>query len=470
MATVMIFPLHNTTAWWRHVASRLTFASRTVLVADLHRNADINITPDFYRVLNGEDAGRIALDALGLEASQEVIERCRFLKTLDRGLALAMIGAMWKVLDDVVERERPDVVLSCVVDRYVLDVFARVLERRGIRYIGLAVAPTPDQVMFMAKGEYLPVREPSDEEVDRTIELIVSPAFRPYYLPVRPRYDLKHFARIYARFTLRWLAFEVLRRWEDTPLDFRYRSACSIAPGYRVRLEDWAVMSHLDSGWEARLDAVPFERRVFLALPVTPEAAILYWVQQLDLIDEDAVFERAVEVLVAAGHHIFVKDHPNQFAFRKRDFIERLARTPGVTFVPYDVSAKTLIDRCKTTMTLTGTVGFEAVMAGRCAVVAASAYYAADPYFVTLDSFEGIAALPQMIERFVMPGDLAAIRRAIMRRLLRACLPGRLAWVKWSPDSPAAHSPDAVIESLNSYALPLAKCAGDERQAAQAIG
>ncbi len=117
MATVMIFPLHNTTAWWRHVASRLTFASRTVLVADLRRDVDINITPDFYRVLNGRDPGRIALDALGLEASQEVIARCRFLKTLDGGLALAMIGAMWKVLDDVVERERPDVVLSCVVDQ-----------------------------------------------------------------------------------------------------------------------------------------------------------------------------------------------------------------------------------------------------------------------------------------------------------------------------------------------------------------
>ncbi len=373
MATVLIFPLHNTTAWWRHVASRLTFASRTVLVADLHRNADIDITPEFYHVLNGRDPGRIALDALGLEASQEVIARCRFLKTLDSGLALAMIGAMWRVLDDIVERERPDVVLSCVVDRYVLDVFARILERRGIRYIGLALAPTPDQVMFTVKGEYLPVREPSDDEVDRTIDQIVSPAFRPDYLPVRPRYDWRRFARIYAHFTLRWLAFEVLRRREHTPLDFRYRSACSIAPGYRVRLRDWAVMSHLDSGWEAKLDAVPFARRVFLGLPVTPEAAIIYWVQQLDLIDEDVVFERAVHVLVAAGYHIFVKDHPNQFAFRKREFVERLARIPGVTFVPYEVSAKTLIDRCKTTITLTGTVGFEAALAGRCAVVAASA-------------------------------------------------------------------------------------------------
>lgn len=469
MANVMIFPLHNTTAWWRHVASRLTFASRTMLVADLDHDVDVSITGDFYRVLRGKDAGRIALDALGSEACQEVIARCRFLKTLDSGLALGMIGAMWKVLDDVVERERPDVVLSCVVDRYLLDVLDRVLARRGIKYVGLAVSPTPDQVMFMAKGEYLPVREPSDEEVDRTIERIVAPTFRPAYLPLRPRYDFRHFVRIYAHFTLRWLAFEALRRWERNPLDFRYRSACSIAPGYRVRVEDWAVMRHLDQAWETKLQAVAHDRRVFLALSVTPEAAISYWIQHLDLIDEDVVFERTVQVLAAAGYHIFVKDHPSQFAFRKRELVERLAEIPGVTFVPYDVTAKTLIDRCKTTLTLTGTVGFEAMMAGRCAVVAASAYYVADPYFVTLDSLAGISDLPGRIERFQMPRDLVAARRAVMHRLLRSCVPGQLSWLKWSPDGATARTADSLIESLNAYALSLASREAREHLPAQTL-
>ena len=381
-----------------------------------------------------------------------------------------MIGAMWKVLDDVVERERPDVVLSCVVDRYILDVLARILERRGIRYIGLAVAPTPDQVMFMAKGEHLPVREPSGDEVESTIEQMVSPAFRPYYLPVRPGYNLRHFARIYAHFTLRWLAFEVLRRRERTPLDFRYRSACSVAPGYRVRLLDWTVMSHLDSGWEARLGAVPFERRVFLALPVTPEGAILYWVRQLDLIDEDAVFERAVQVLAAAGYHVFVKDHPNQFAFRKREFVERLARIPAVTFVPYDVSGedadRPLQDnddadryggvRGRPGRTLRGGGG-ERVLRRR-------------SVFRDARLVRGARRAAQMIERFTMPDDLPAARRAIMRRLLRACVPGRLAWLKWSPGSPSADSVDGVIQSLNRYAWPTATVFTDERYAARATG
>ena len=211
-------------------------------------------------------------------------------------------------------------------------------------------------------------------------------------------------------------------------------------------------MRHLDQNWETKLDAITHDRRVFLALSVTPEAAISYWVEQLDLIDEGAVFERAVEALIAAGYHIFVKDHPSQFGFRKRELVERLARVPGVTFVPYDVPAKTLIDRCKTTMTLTGTVGFEAMMAGRCAVVAASAYYVADPSFVTLKSLAGISDLPGVIERFQMPRDLATARRAVMRRLLRSCVPGQLSWLKWSDLRPgAAEAVETLVTSINNY-------------------
>jgi hypothetical protein len=450
----MIYPLHNTTVWWRHVASRLAFASSTVVVSDL-RDADVCITPAFYAALKRGNANQLGLDAFGEDGCAEIITRCRYLRTLDRALAHRMIGAMWQTAEEVIEREAPDVFLSCVVDRYSLDIFERVLRKRGIRYVGLAVGPVHEQIMFMAKGEYLPVREPSDDEVDSSVAPFVAADFLPSYLPARPAYGAMRFAQLYAHFTLRWLAFELIKRWERNPLDFRYHSASNTACGYRVRLRDWRVMRYVDRDWRTAFEATPESRRVFLGLQVTPEAAIEYWVNDLGLIDYDTFFERAAAVLTAAGYKVFVKDHPNQFGFRTLEHIQRLTAIPGVTLVPYEVPARVLIDGCRATVTLTGTVGFEAAMSGRCAVVAEQAYYVADGYFSVLRTAADIDRLPEMVEAFVPPRDLGAARRQMMRHLLRSCVPGALRWVKWSPRLRHESGIDALIESLNRYVPPV---------------
>ena len=40
-----------------------------------------------------------------------------------------------------------------------------------------------------------------------------------------------------------------------------------------MRLRDWKVKSFLSPDWRQELEAVPFEKRVFVALSVNPEAA-----------------------------------------------------------------------------------------------------------------------------------------------------------------------------------------------------
>lgn len=447
----MIFPLHNTTAWWRHVAANLTFSSATIVVGE-GPDADICIAPRFYRAFHTLDTTRAALDAFGAEGCAEIAARCRFLRILDSTLALRMIGAMWHVFTSIVDEEMPDIVLSSCVDRYLLDVFERICRRRGIPYVGLAVSPLPDQIMFMAKGEYLPVREPSEAEIEDAVKTVTDPKFRPTYLPKIARHSLARFLTLYARFTARWLVFEVLQKLERNPLDFRYRSTRRTEPGFRVRLKDWGTMKYLDPSWEQALEDAPFDRRVFLALAVTPEAAIDYWVDDLGLIQHEALFERAARAFTAAGFRVFVKDHPSQFGFRRVEQVQRLAEIAGVTIVPYEVRGETMIDRCKTTFTLTGTVGFQAALAGRCAIAAATAYYICDGYYTVLKTPDDIDRLPDLVDAFVPPVDLAAARRALMLLLLRASMPGKLTWLKWSARVPGAvDATRPLLRSLNEY-------------------
>lgn len=417
----MIFTFHNTTEWWRYIASRLEFATHTVIVNDLP-DVDVDISPTFHRYTREPGIERVGLDALGQEACDDVIARCRLLRVLGRDIAMRMIGAMWRTIQELLDRERPDVFLSFVVDRYILDLFERALAQRGVRYVGIAIGVLPETCMLMARGEYLPVREPADTEVDAAVAALAQPQFVPTYVAGR-RFGLAQFLRLYLRFTARWLLFEAARIVRRVPYDYRYLTTRSPASGFRVRLRDWGVMKFFRPDWRQTLDATPIEKRVFVALSVNPEAAIEYWLHDRAMIDYGAVLERLVSALGAAGFRTFVKDHPNQFGFRQIELFRSLQRHPGVSFVPYDVPGQWLIDRCHATFTWTGTVGLQAAMAGRCAVVDESAYYFAEGLFVGVKDAGELGDVPRKIRDFVAPLALAEARREIARRLLRSSVP-----------------------------------------------
>ena len=452
----MIYTFNNTTAWWRHVASRLEFASATVLVSDLP-DADVDFSAAFHGHMRDPTSGAAAVAALGAAVCNDVIARCRLLRVLDRGLALRMIGAMWRTIEDLLDQERPDLFLCFVVDRYILDLFDRALARRGVRYVGLAIGVLPDTFMFMTRGEHTPVREPTDAEVDAAVDALVRPEFVPSYVTSR-RFDIGRFMAAYAHFTARWLVFELLRVLRGRPHDYRYLATRHIASGFRVRLRDWGVTRYFRNDWRKTLAATPIERRVFIALSVNPEAAIEYWLRDPAMIDFQTVLGRVADALGPAGFHLFVKDHPNQFGFRNIELFRSLAKHDAVSFLPYDVPGQWLVDQCGSTFTWTGTVGLQAAMAGRCAVVDTSAYYFVDGLFVDMAGASDIDRLPERIAAFSLPMPLAEARRALARHFLRSTVPGAyLSWKGFSASDPErVRSTETIVASLNRYLPALA--------------
>jgi hypothetical protein len=454
---VMIFTFNRTAAWWRHIASGLRFASETVLVSDLP-DADIDISPAFHRRMRDSGMDRVALEALGEPSCDDVIARCRLLRVLDRQTALRMIGAMWATIVDVLDRERPQLFLCFLVDRYILDLFERALAARGVRYVGVAVGVLPETVMFMSRGQYLPIREPSDEEIDEAVSALVQPQFVPSYV-TRQRFGFAQFLKIYAHFTMRWLVFEVLRLARRVPYDYRYLASRSPSSGFRVRLKDWSVMGRVDRNWRVAFDATPIERRVFLALSVNPEAAIEYWVREISLVDYAAVLNRVAERFAEAGFHLYVKDHPSQFGFRQIELIERLLKHRAVTFLPYDVAGQWLVANCGTTFTWTGTVGIQAALAGNRAVVESDVYYRVDDIFVTYRSMDDVDDLPTRVAAYSPPLPLDVTRRVLARHVLRAAAPGAyMSWRGFKPGDPKSiERARSLVRSLNAYLPALAR-------------
>jgi len=408
--------------------------------------------PAVYRHLACPGIEQKALDAFGVETCDEIIARCRLLRQIDREVALQLIAATWLTFNEIIEAENPDLVISFCIDYYVVDTLERTLRQRGIPFVGFGGAPLENYTVFTKRGEHNFLREPDECEVDQALASITDAQFAPF-LPKRPRYNLQRFLEIQLYNQTRGLAFRFLGLWNRDPMNFYYWIA---RKGYQVRLQDFRVVKFIQNDWKSRLEATPFERRMFVALPFNPEATTDYWIRNVNLISYEKTLEHLATVLTEAGYSLFVKDHPNMFGIRHVGLYERLARIKGVTFVPFSVPAQFLIDNCYSSFTFSGTVGLQAALAGRCPVVIDS-YYFVEGQFLRISSLEDITELPERIRQFATPQPLAEAQRQLVKQILRTLAPGDTVASFFGfdeHDSACVERVKPLTQSLNDY-LPL---------------
>jgi hypothetical protein len=450
MPRIIFFTIHNTTRWWKYLGSQINFAEVTVL-SDLRGEGDWSLVDDFYRCMRRGDPVAFALERFGEAGCADIILRCRSLRSLDRDLAMKMIGGMTQAIETAFERFDPRLVLTFTMDRYVMDVMERVARARGIDFLEMTASIIPDQIIFHRRGELVRLREPSSEELSEAVEVMCSESFLPVYVKNAKKFSARRFWQVFGYFAVRGAFFNVWRYVKRDPSNVHYIDALKRLK-HKVRPGDVAVLGLLRQDWEARLDAVPKNRRVFCGLQLFPEASLDYWLKSPDMLAHDEVVVQYCEVLGRAGYHTFVKDHPLQFGFRRRELFERLSKLPFVTCVPYEVQANYLIEKCDVCVTFTGTVGFQAALAGLCSVVT-EAYYADEEHFLHVRNFSEIAGIVERIEKWRRPADLGAARREIVSKLAAAGAPGNyFTWRKFDPDDEEAQlSAQTLVRSLNRY-------------------
>jgi hypothetical protein len=450
MTRLVFFTIHGTTPWWKYLASRIDFADVTVL-SDLRGDGDRSLVDDFYRFMAKGDAAEIALARHGEAGCADIILRCRVLRSIDRGLALRMIGSMTQAIERAFDDLDPALVLTFTMDRYVMDVMERTARARGIDFLEMTTSIIPDEVMFLRRGKPVWLREPSEQAVDAAVRQLCQEDFAPVYVRNASKFSIARFWRIFIYFAIRGAFFNVWRFIKRDRFNIHYMDALKSLK-HKVRLMDVNALKLLDVNWQSRLADVPRERRVFLGLQLFPEASMDYWLKPAAMLAHDDVVVRYCEVLGKAGYRIFVKDHPLQFGFRQRELFERLAKLSSVTLVPYDVPAAILIGVCGISVTFTGTIGFQAALAGLCSV-ATDPYYATEKHFVLIRSADEIEGLPDKLARWRPPEDLAATRRDIMRHLAAISVEGDyFGWRKFDPaDKAARESVEPLARSLNAH-------------------
>lgn len=418
MTSALIYAIHRTHTWWAHVGASMGFDTVTVLT-DRRGEGDRWTTDDYYRAFKARHAARdLSSDLLSAAEVDDVIARCRVLRWQTKRKAAAMALAMADAMDAQLEAIRPGYVISFPIDNYNQDVLARLARKRGLPYFEVTASALPEMCMLMHRGRLITTDAVPDRAlVDDKIHEIADPLFTPAYVQDQAAYSAARFLRTLAYFRIRAAFFSLYAWFRRDPLNIHYLDA-QPGLGHKARWKDIRVTALVEPDWETKLNAFPKERRILFGLQLFPEAAIDYWIEDLDLLRHEDMLVEIARRLTADGYQIVVKDHPLQFGFRQTELLDRLKAFPNVVIVPYEVTGNALLARCGVNVTATGTLGLQAGLLGNVSITG-EAYYATDGDFVVLRDWNDLKDLTSAIAAQSPPAPLHLRQARIIENLLR---------------------------------------------------
>lgn len=418
MTTALIYAIHRTHDWWAHVGANLGFDKVTVLT-DRRGQGDASITDAYYAAYRRRYAARdVASPLLDAAEVADVIARCRVLRWLPVRKASAMALAMADAMQAQLETIRPGYVISFPIDNYNQDILARLARKRGLPYFEVTASALPGMCMLMHRGRLITARAEADPAaVEARIREIADPLFTPAYVQGQAAYTPARFLKTLGYFRIRAAFFQLYAWARRDPLNTHYVDAQPWL-GHKAKWSDVRVTRMVEADWEPKVEAFPMEKRVLYGLQLFPEAAIDYWIEDLDLVRHEDMLVEIARQMTAAGYQIVVKDHPLQFGFRQTRLLDRLKAFPNVVIVPYEVSGNALLARCGVNVTATGTLGLQAGLLGNISITG-EAYYVTTDDFLVLREARDLEALPGKVAGRMPPASLHDRQARIIANLLQ---------------------------------------------------
>jgi Capsule polysaccharide biosynthesis protein len=335
-----------------------------------------------------------------------------------------MVTAMYRVIDALTDRCKPDYLLSVTVDNYMTDLLVRICEKKGARPLTLVAGPVANTILLTKYGEFNKVRDPSDAEIGSALDAFLDDDARVTYGQREHAYDFWRQARIFSTWWAKCLFFRASGLLRGDPLNFRYLMGSLPARDGQSSLWGYRCTRFFDDDWSERI-AASSKPSLFVPLGYTPEASVSYWLRDTRYID----YENFICDLCSAlsGHYqVVIKEHWAALGIRRWPFYKRLQEIRNVVIVPASVNSREVMRRVERVLVGAGTAGIEAALRGKRVVTLDRPYYHVDGHFLGLGSVERIPQLPTLLESFRFSPPTPPNQRQIVRRALETTLIGHM--------------------------------------------
>lgn len=395
---VLVFTRPRVRGYFHAIAREAFGAEAVTYVSDVPYAERVNIMRRLYACMRD---GKGQACPLNPHEVDDIVARCRFLRTLERRRASEIARNMWAAVSDLLEEIGPDVVLMPPMDSYVTDILERVASSIGVTCIEVVGGPLPGYTRLARRGDLIPFREPKTEEVDLALKVMTQDSFLPLYVPRQAKTSSRIILGQFLPDLVRRTAFPVLKVLLRDPLNYRFNhfrtesmTARSIAYAFPFR--------YFHRQWTDLL-AQSRSPVVYLPLQFYPETSTDYWTRELELTRFYDVIDQAVEALAGVAT-IVIKEHPNALGYRDPLFYEKLRAYDNVVLVPPEVPSTRLVERADVILAWGTTTALEALVRNKRVITFGTPYFDRSARVVTaLKSAVDIRSLPTLLERVAEP-------------------------------------------------------------------
>lgn len=164
-----------------------------------------------------------------------------------------------------------------------------------------------------------------------------------------------------------------------------YQSAYPLKASYKYVLRNFKRKAKL-SKLKSYYDEFDSDNEKYFLLPLhyQPESstsvnAIFY--------DNQYEFIKNTAFSLPLGTALYVKDHPNGIGFAGMDFYKKLKRLPNVKYINPLSDTKELISKSQCIITLTSTMGYEALLLEKPVITMGKVFYNYHPYCYKLNGY-----------------------------------------------------------------------------------
>jgi hypothetical protein len=325
----------------------------------------------------------------------EIVRRCRVLRSMEYDRAISFIGAAELIVDRFIEQKGPTLVVAPRIDTYLLDVLERKLHLRGVRYLGVWRSAFQRDTFFLTnRGEIHAINEPTDDACIDLIAQVGDMQFKATSLS-QTDYSTANLLLNHGRRISRDVALEAIRKCGVLKVGYRELATGFHTEDYRCPPSSW--IGRFSSDEDIRSVLRSHNKKIFVALQVNPESTIDYYCSNLDLIDIDATLTACVNAFVREGFTVIIKDHPNMFGRRNFTSINALLDGEKVFLARYGLTSNEILSGCDAVFTWSGTVAVQAYFNAIPCITICSPFAVDAPGFFRANSVEKVQAAAQSI-------------------------------------------------------------------------
>lgn len=169
----------------------------------------------------------------------------------------------------------------------------------------------------------------------------------------------------------RFSVFQVVRAiwFASKALPYSYERPAIIIRGIILRRLRRLAMKFYDP-FESRIPEG--EKFIFYALHVQPEAAIDLFAP---VFRDQIALIRLIADNLPYGHKLYVKEHPDMLSTRALGYYKEIRRIKNVRLLAPGIESQILIEKSQGVCTITGTVGWEAMIYGKPVIVFGNVFF-----------------------------------------------------------------------------------------------